>query len=117
MKRKWHVFLGASLAAGALSLFLRKEEAALEDPSSLYVGSWSFFHPKEVKDHVLTIYPDLSMTIDGKAIAYQLIELTKNKLTIQDQFGYHLIIHTENGVPSILYDEADDVSFPISSTT
>ncbi|MBO1308258.1 DUF4828 domain-containing protein [Enterococcus sp. 669A] len=114
MKRKWHVFLGASVVAGALGLFLRKEEAVSEDPSLLYVGSWSFFHPKEAKHHVLTIYPDLSMNIDGKEIAYHLVELTKNKLTIQDQFGYHLIIHTENGVPTTLYDEADDVSFPIS---
>ncbi|EOH87815.1 DUF4828 domain-containing protein [Enterococcus pallens] len=114
MKRKWHVFLGASVIAGALGLFLRKEEAASEDPSLLYVGSWSFFHPKEAKNHILTIYPDLSIMIDGKEIVYQLIELTKNKLTIQDQFGYHLVIKTEKGVPTTLYDEADDASLPIS---
>lgn len=114
MKRKWHVFLGASVIAGALGLFLRKEEAVSEDPSLLYVGSWSFFHPKEAKSHVLTIYPDLSIRIDGKEIVYQLIELTKTKLTIQDQFGYHLVIKTEKGVPATLYDEADDASLPIS---
>ena len=114
MKLKWPVFISAaSLGAAAVtSKFKRKYEK--KDLNRIYVGSWEFTHPKELKHHTITIYPDLSIILDGTAIIYQLIELSEQKLAIQDQYGYHLLINTENGTPATLYDELDDISFPIS---
>lgn len=113
MRLKWPVFLSAtSLGVAAVSSkFIRRREA--KDLNSMYVGSWEFTHPKEHKHHTITIYPDLSIILDGTAIIYQLIELSEKKLAIQDQYGYHLIINTKNGMPESLYDELDDVSLPI----
>lgn len=114
MRFKWPVFLSAtSLGVAAVgSKIIRKRDA--KDLNSLYVGSWEFTHPKEHKHHTITIYPDLSIVLDGTAIIYQLIELSEQKLAIQDQYGYHLLIKTKNGIPVSLYDELDDVSFPIT---
>lgn len=114
MRFKWPVFLSAtSLGVAAVgSKIIRKRDA--KDLNSLYVGSWEFTHPKEHKHHTVTIYPDLSIVLDGTAIIYQLIELSEQKLAIQDQYGYHLLIKTKNGIPVSLYDELDDVSFPIT---
>ncbi|MDN6617136.1 MAG: DUF4828 domain-containing protein [Enterococcus sp.] len=113
MRLKWPVFLSATSigVAAVSSKFVRKRET--KDLNSVYVGSWEFTHPKEHKHHTITIYPDLSIILDGTAIIYQLIELSEQKLAIQDQYGYHLLIKTKNGMPDTLYDELDDVSFPI----
>ena len=113
MRLKWPVFLSAtSLGVAALgSKLVRKRET--KDLNSVYVGSWEFAHPKERRHHTITIYPDLSIILDGTAIIYQLIELSEQKLAIQDQYGYHLVIKTKNGSPDTLYDELDDVSLPI----
>ncbi|GCF93953.1 DUF4828 domain-containing protein [Enterococcus florum] len=116
MKRRWQLFLGASLLAGlAGSAILKKgEPTKSRDVTQLYVGSWSFFHPKEATKHTMTIYPDLSIMIDGKEIHYQLIELSDEKFAIQDQLGYHLLLKAEDGVPTLLYDEADDINMAVS---
>ncbi|MDT2755524.1 DUF4828 domain-containing protein [Enterococcus pseudoavium] len=113
MRLKWPVFLSAmSLSAAAVSSKLARKRKT-QDLNSIYVGSWEFTHPREQKLHTITIYPDLSIILDGTAIIYQLIELSEEKLAIQDQFGYHLLIKTQEGIPNTLYDELDDVSFPI----
>lgn len=115
MRLKWPVFLSAaSLGVAAVgSKFKRKQEG--KDLNRIYVGSWEFTHPKERKHHTITIYPDLSIILDGTAIIYQLIELSEHKLAIQDQYGYHLLIKTKNGTPETLYDELDDIHFPIKA--
>ncbi|MGX7203901.1 DUF4828 domain-containing protein [Enterococcus pingfangensis] len=113
MRLKWPVFLSAtSLGVAAVGAkFARKREA--KDLNNIYVGSWTFTHPKDHKAHTITIYPDLAIVLDGAAIIYQLIELSDQKLAIQDQYGYHLLIQTKNGTPVTLYDELEDASFPI----
>ncbi|MDT2670837.1 DUF4828 domain-containing protein [Enterococcus dongliensis] len=113
MRLKWPVLLSAtSLGVAAVSKkFVQKREA--KDLNTIYVGSWTFSHPKSHKTHTITIYPDLSIILDGTAIIYHLIELSDQKLAIQDQYGYHLLIKTKNGAPVTLYDELEDVSFPI----
>ncbi|MEG1503518.1 MAG: DUF4828 domain-containing protein [Enterococcus sp.] len=115
MRLKWPVFLSAtSLGIAAVtSRLVRKHEN--KDLNQLYVGSWEFIHPKGQAKHSITIYPDLSIILDGTAIIYQLIELSEQKLAIQDQYGYHLLIKTKNGIPDTLYDELEDLSLPLIS--
>lgn len=119
MKIKWPFFLGASVLLGAVSTTAlhTTEKQQTKDLIARYVGTWTFAYPKEKSTHTLTIYPDLSITIDDKAVVYQLIELSEMKFAIQDQLGYHLLIQTENGLPATIYDEADDVTMPITLVT
>lgn len=117
MRLKWPVFLSAaSLGAAAVtSKMIGKRET--KEISSIYVGTWEFVHPKEHRVHTMTIYPDLSINLDGTPISYQLIELSEQQLAIQDQYGYHLLLKTNNGTPDTLYDELDDTSFTITPLT
>ncbi|MGO3727978.1 MAG: DUF4828 domain-containing protein [Enterococcus viikkiensis] len=115
MGLKWPFFITSLGIAAAGAKFVRKHET--QELNSLYVGSWKFSHPREKRLHTITIYPDLSIILDGSAIIYQLIELSEQKLAIQDQFGYHLIIKTKDGTLHTLYDELDDISLPLVPTT
>ncbi|MGO2892098.1 DUF4828 domain-containing protein [Enterococcus devriesei] len=115
MRLKWPFFLTSLGIAAAGAKLVRRHET--QELNSLYVGSWEFSHPHEKRLHTITIYPDLSIILDGSAIIYQLIELSEQKLAIQDQFGYHLIIKTKNGTPDTLYDELDDISLTLVPTT
>ncbi|OJG46776.1 hypothetical protein RV04_GL000023 [Enterococcus hermanniensis] len=99
--------------AAVTSSLVHKHEN--KDLNQLYVGSWEFVHPNRQTKHTIIIYPDLSIILDGTAIIYQLIELSEQKLAIQDQYGYHLLIKTKNGIPDTLYDELDDLSLPLVS--
>lgn len=121
MKLRWPLVLGASIGAFLLGTKVLSSDKPTADKkialANLYTGSWQFNNHKDLVNHSLTIYPDLSIAIDGKTIVYQLIELTEDKLTIQDQLGYHLIIQTKHKIPVSLYDEADDATFPIIPLT
>lgn len=118
MKIKWPFFLGASVLLGAVgSTALHTDKLQTKELVARYLGTWNFSYPKEKSTHTITIYPDLSIVIDHKAVVYQLIELSEHKFAIQDQLGYHLMIQTENGLPVTIYDEADDVTMPITLVT
>lgn len=111
--KKWPLFLGASVLIGAVGSLVvkKKEEEPAEGVADRYFGSWTYRSPSGREEHLITIYPDLSLEIDQHAVLYQLVELSANKMTIRDALGYHVIIEIENGEPRYLYDEADDRRF------
>lgn len=120
MKKNWSFLLGASLITGVVgSVFLKnKAKKQASDRSELnlyesYKGNWWFVNRQKATQHTLKIEENLSILIDGKKLRYSLIELTKDRLVVQDEFGYHLIIQLEQAKPIALYDEADDATYPL----
>ena len=118
MKKNWSILLGASLVTGIVgSIFLknnsRKKPKELSEQTlyQSYKGNWWFVNRQKSTQHTLKIRENLSILIDDKQIDYVLLELTKERLVIQDEFGYHLIINSEHEKPITLYDEADDISY------
>lgn len=114
MVKKWPFVLSASAASVLAGVFLHKKTQQ-EDHTALYVGTWTFRYPGKDQIHKIEIFDDLAITVDGKSVAYQLIELSADKFVIQDQFGYHLILSTKDGLPYELYDEADDMTMPLQA--
>lgn len=114
MVKKWPFVLGASAASILAGVFLHKKTQP-EDQTFLYVGTWTFRYPGKDQIHKIEIREDLAITVDGKPVAYQLVELSADKFVIQDQFGYHLILSTKDGIPHQLYDEADDLTMPLQA--
>lgn len=122
MKKNWSFLLGASLITGVIgSVFLKKKvkKQATELPEQTlyqsYNGNWWFVNRQKATQHTLKIEENLSISIDGKKLCYALIELTNDRLVIQDEFGYHLIVQSEHKKPIALYDEADDITYPLES--
>lgn len=120
MKKHWSLVLGASLLTGVAGSWLlnkkRKQSLAYSDIkqlSQLYAGRWWFVNQQKATQHTLTVHDDLSLSIDGKEISYNLIELTPKRFAVQDEYGYHLILQCLDKVPISLYDEADDATYPL----
>ena len=120
MKKNWSFLLGASLITGVVgSVFLKnkakKQPTERSEPTlyKSYKGNWWFVNRQKATQHTLKIEEDLSILIDGKKLQYALIELTKDRLVVQDEFGYHLIVQSKQEKPITLYDEADDATYPL----
>lgn len=120
-KKNWPVILGVSvLASVAGSLFFKgKKEKISEDKlinlENFYKGKWWFIDEHKKIQHQFEIQENFQVVIDGKSITGTIIELSKNKLVIRDQYGYHLIVTTDTLKPVSLYDEADDSTYPLSA--
>ncbi|MHC5226745.1 DUF4828 domain-containing protein [Enterococcus sp. LJL99] len=122
MKKNWSFLLGASLITGVVgSVFLKNKakkhptERSEQNLYQSYKGNWWFVNRQKATQHTLKIEENLSILIDGKKLRYALIELTKDRLVVQDEFGYHLIIQSEQAKPIALYDEADDATYPLEA--
>jgi len=120
VRKHWRFLVGASILAG--SLLLKKKQAPIKIPSTedlqeIYIGEWFFVDPAKGTKHILEIQPTFALAVDGKKIQAQLIELTTQRFVVQDEFGYHLIIHCQNGKPANLYDEADEHTYPLIAAT
>jgi hypothetical protein len=110
--RKLSDIFDSSFLAKPLQSFLSKyedEQTKQRELAMIYFGSWEFSDNK--RTHVITIYPDLSIDLDHQAIIYKQVELSTEKFTIQDQFGYHLTIHTDQQIPQTIYDEAEEKTY------
>lgn len=109
------MLLGASLFTGLVGSFALKKnrQDTQEDYTLKYVGEWEFFDADKKTAHRLTIQPSLAISIDRQEIKVSLIELTKNRLVLQDEYGYHLIVQTNDDQNATLYDEADDNHHPL----
>ena len=117
-KKHWSIFVGLSHTAGVVcSLFIKKRatstQATLANLSKQYQGEWFFINQQQRVQHTLTISSDLTVTIDGKPLAHELLELTPEKMTVRDQYGYHLVFHRNQGKVSTFYDEANDAHYQL----
>ncbi|WP_086350476.1 DUF4828 domain-containing protein [Candidatus Enterococcus clewellii] len=118
MKKHWSFLLGASVVTGIASSLLFKhgkkkldENRSTADLIKVYQGQWWFVDKKKATQHQLTIDDKLTIVLDGKELEFALIEWNMTRLTIQDSFGFHLIIETKADKPATLYDEADDSTY------
>ncbi|MHC5372645.1 DUF4828 domain-containing protein [Enterococcus sp. LJL120] len=109
MRKKWPLVLGASLLTGLVGLatFPKKAPKTKDDVLNSYVGNWQFNdHRKQT--HSLKIESTFSITIDDKLLKAVLIELTKEKLVLRDEYGYHIVVQLLGDGQATLYDEAED---------
>ncbi|GED82797.1 DUF4828 domain-containing protein [Latilactobacillus curvatus] len=81
--------------------------------ATFYAGHWSFNDNQTRKKHTLEITPNLLVQIDHKPLSGQVISLTENELVFLDHYGYQLKITCENQRPVSVYDEAEDMDYPI----
>lgn len=121
MKKRWPILIGVSILGIAGSLFLKKErdEEAPQQLSTCYRGNWWYINRNKATQHTLAIFDDFSLEIDGRKVLGTLVELNRDRLVFQDQYGYHLIVSCENGRPISIYDEADDETYtlePVATT-
>lgn len=115
-KKNWSIFVGLSLTAGLVSSLLlknRKRDTQLniESLSNLYRGQWFFIDRQHNVQHTLQITSDLTISIDDKPLIHELLELTTDKMTIRDQYGYHLIFQRTEQQLTTFYDEANDCHY------
>lgn len=116
MKKRWPILIGVSVLGVLGSFFLKKEQQCEGISKSLaaqYLGNWWFINRNKATQHTLAIFDDFSIEIDGRKVLGTLIELNAERLVVQDQYGYHLIITCENGLPITIYDEADDATYQL----
>lgn len=76
-------------------------------------GTWSFFDDLSNRQHRLQITDKLEIMIDSKILPGKFLSINEHSLNFLDSYGYHLRINLVNGVPSEVYDEADDRSYPL----
>lgn len=116
MKKRWPLVIGASILTGIIgSMTLHKNRKnQTEDFIQKYIGQWQFTDASN-RTHSLSIQPSLEIAIDRHTLPLTVIELTKDQYTLQDQYGYHLIIKN-NGEGATLYDEADDFTYKLTET-
>ncbi|KRM21002.1 DUF4828 domain-containing protein [Latilactobacillus graminis] len=78
-----------------------------------YAGHWSFNDTQTRKTHTLEITPNLLVQIDHKPLSGKVISLTEHELVFLDHYGYQLKITCEDQRPVSIYDEAEDMDYPI----
>ncbi|MBP1043705.1 DUF4828 domain-containing protein [Vagococcus sp. BWB3-3] len=111
-KKHWSVFLGLSLVAGvASSLLLKRNKDSQATLPQHYQGTWWFIDQQQKVQHSLEVLPDFSLKIDGRPLPAELLELTAERLVLQDQYGYHLVINCRLQEPVDFYDEANDSTY------
>ncbi|WP_164847984.1 DUF4828 domain-containing protein [Lacticaseibacillus hulanensis] len=81
--------------------------------ADLYRGEFAFIDKNTTRRHHLTVSPKLDITIDGKKLPGKIVGITTDALTFLDHFGYELIITCMDGLPTTIYDEAEDETYPI----
>lgn len=111
MRKKISIALGVALVAGVLSLLAKKDKPiSFADHS----GKWWFINRQKGIQHSLEVRADGTVLIDQRPLRYQLIELTPQRLVLQDSYGYHLIL-TKQPEHYTFYDEADDHTFELEA--
>lgn len=118
MKKKWHMLIGASLftgVVGSFALHKKKKNDSDDEFIQKYFGEWRFSDPDQKNYHRLTIQPSFSVALDYRELKVSIIELTKKRLVLQDEYGYHLILQVNDDKSATLYDEADDYSHALSA--
>lgn len=114
VKRRWPFLLGASLIGVAASVVAkRKGTDEKRNWAAKYIGQWQFIHPSQQTHHQLMIDSEFRLYIDGAKVNGTLQELSQERLVWQDQFGYHLKVTADQQQPTFIYDEADDITYPL----
>lgn len=94
-------------------LNLKKKELSTSfNPHHLY-GTWSFFDEFSNRQHRLQITDKIEIIIDSKVLPGKVLSINEQCLDFLDIYGYHLRITLVDGIPSAVYDEADDRSYQL----
>lgn len=123
MKKHWSFLLGASVLGVAGSLLFKNKRKQVQadtdtlDLYKLYQGDWWFVDQQKATQHTLTISDTLQVILDKRKLQVALIELNMNRLVVQDNYGYHLILQRHGAQAFSLYDEADDQTYPLEPIT
>ena len=115
-KKHWSLLVGLSVVVGvASSLLIKKEkdksEASLASLKKLYAGKWWFVDQQNKVQHNLDISEDLALLLDGRNFKPKLLEITPEKLVLQDDYGYLLVFSQPQATKITFYDEANDQTY------
>ncbi len=81
--------------------------------ADLYRGDFAFMDKTTNRRHSLRVSAKLDISIDGKRLPGKIVGITTDALTFLDHFGYELIITCMDGLPTTVYDEAENETYPI----
>lgn len=113
MRKRTVVLFAVSLVAGLLKTPKKKKDQLNgETDPRFFVGSWNY-SDQEQHSHLLSITPDLHLTLDQRPIRANVEAMTAYQLTFLDALGYHLIVKANENGPVAFYDEADNVTYPL----
>lgn len=111
MRKKGLLLFGAGLLAGISSSFglshSKKAVPAVSLPL-FYAGTWQYYDEERDRTHVISIGPDLKLTIDNHVIAANVEQINNEHLIYLDRLGYHITIQANESRPVALIDETDD---------
>ncbi|KRM54392.1 DUF4828 domain-containing protein [Lacticaseibacillus sharpeae] len=106
-----------SSAFNAISHSFGRKSSVRPNPAlalaDLYRGDFNFIDNNTHRHHSLQVSPKLDISIDGKRLPGKIVGITTDALTFLDHYGYELIITCMDGLPTTVYDEAEDETYPI----
>ncbi len=116
MRKRSIVLFTVSLIAGLLHAPKKKKTPLAEQNNTRYfVGSWQYLD-NEQRQHSLVISPSLELIIDQKPIKASIINSSGPSLVYRDALGYQLKLQTNLDGLTSFYDEADNISYPLTHT-
>ncbi|MEY8446087.1 DUF4828 domain-containing protein [Enterococcus ratti] len=109
MRRKKRIYGIATFLAILLGrMMLKKNRLPSFDPVQ-YHGSWSFTDENKQPQQLL-ITSTFDLSINGHSLKTKVVELNKQQLTLQDQYGFYLTLSYSN---QTFYDESTDITYPL----
>ncbi|MGM0323332.1 hypothetical protein IGJ18_000815 [Enterococcus sp. AZ078] len=91
--------------------FLKKKQPTTKDfDPTQYHGTWTFIDKNKQKQQLL-VTETFDLSINGRSLVTELVELTPQQLVLRDQYGFYLILSYSD---TTFYDESSDTSYTLT---